>query len=120
MSDSVLARSADPAPAAALRRAGRADPTLSIVIPMYNEAANLDRLFAEIEDSLAVAGCSYEIVCVNDGSRDATIAGLLAQRQRNPAIKIVNLSRNFGKELALSAGLAHCRGAAVVPLDADL
>ena len=102
------------------RRSAAAPVTLSVVIPMYNEAANLDRLFSELEESLAVADCSYEIVCVNDGSRDDTLPGLLAHRRRNPAIKLVNLSRNFGKEMALSAGLSYCRGAAVLPLDADL
>ena len=94
--------------------------TLSVVIPMFNEAAGLGPLFAELEGALAVAGCSYEIVCVDDGSLDDTLARLMAERARNPAIKIVSLSRNFGKDIALTAGIDHCRGAAVLPFDADL
>jgi glycosyltransferase involved in cell wall biosynthesis len=62
----------------------------------------------------------YEIICVDDGSSDRTISTLLAQRKRNPAIRIVSLSRNFGKDIALSAGLDHATGAAVIPIDADL
>lgn len=116
MTDTAFALAASSPPAAAPGAA----VTLSVVIPMFDEAQNLDRLFAELEQSLEQAGCSYEIVCVNDGSRDDTLARLFAHRRRNPMIKIVNLSRNFGKELALSAGLVYCRGAAVLPLDADL
>jgi polyisoprenyl-phosphate glycosyltransferase len=120
MTDTTFARPADPTTVAAAHRDAAAAVTLSLVIPMFNEADNLDRLFAELEQSLGGLDCSYEVVCVNDGSRDDTLARLYAHRRRNPAIKIVNLSRNFGKELALSAGLAYSRGAAVVPLDADL
>jgi polyisoprenyl-phosphate glycosyltransferase len=110
-----------PLPEAAPRpRGGAAAVTLSVVVPMCNEAGNLAALFAELERNLADAGCSYEIVCVNDGSGDDTLARLHAQRRVNPAVKIVNLSRNFGKEVALSAGLAYSRGEAVLPLDADL
>jgi polyisoprenyl-phosphate glycosyltransferase len=102
-------------------RAPRSSPvTLSVVIPMLNEAGGIDRLFARLEENLTLAGCSYEIICVNDGSRDDTLARLIAHRERNPAIKIVNLSRNFGKDIALTAGLNYCRGAAVLPFDADL
>jgi glycosyltransferase involved in cell wall biosynthesis len=63
---------------------------------------------------------SYEIVCVNDGSKDNTLKCLIEHHHRNPVIKVVNLSRNFGKEVALSAGLDYATGAAVVPIDADL
>ncbi|MGH7097006.1 MAG: glycosyltransferase family 2 protein, partial [Stellaceae bacterium] len=106
----------------ALQTRDRADTdvTLSIIIPMFNEAKALDRLFAELEDVLAVAHCSYEVVCVDDGSRDDTQTRLMTHRERNPAIKIVSLSRNFGKDIALTAGLAYCHGAAVLPFDADL
>jgi glycosyltransferase involved in cell wall biosynthesis len=62
----------------------------------------------------------YEIICINDGSKDNTIGRLIDYHHQNPAIKIVNLSRNFGKEIALSAGLDYATGAAVVPIDADL
>jgi glycosyltransferase involved in cell wall biosynthesis len=94
--------------------------TLSVIIPMFDEAEGLDRLFAELEEFLALAGCSYEIICVNDGSRDETLNRLTAHRKRNCAIKIIDLSRNFGKDIALTAGLIYSCGSAVLPFDADL
>lgn len=93
---------------------------LSVVAPMYNEAENLDYFFERVTGVLKKLGLSFEIVCVNDGSRDGTFAGLLAHREKNPAIKVVDLSRNFGKDIALTAGIDHARGAAVVPIDSDL
>jgi glycosyltransferase involved in cell wall biosynthesis len=103
---------------------GRGDALLSVVVPMYNEAEGLAPLFARLEPVLdglvRPLGGSYEILCVDDGSRDATLERLLAARSRNPAVKVLALSRNFGKDIALSAGLDHAAGAAVVPIDADL
>ncbi len=110
-----------PARAAAARTAPRADaPTLSIVVAAYNEEDVLDLFFARLGETLAKLGESYEIVCVNDGSRDRTAQILAAHNARNPRIRVINLARNFGKELALTAGLDATRGRAVVPLDADL
>ncbi|MDD9863381.1 MAG: glycosyltransferase family 2 protein, partial [Gammaproteobacteria bacterium] len=93
---------------------------LSIVVPMYNEAPGLGEFFARTEKALREVGGDYEIVCVNDGSRDDTLARLLERHRRDPRIKVVNLSRNFGKEHALCAGLSLCRGQAAIPMDADL
>ncbi|CDL01453.1 putative Glycosyl transferase, family 2 [Magnetospirillum gryphiswaldense MSR-1 v2] len=95
-------------------------PVLSLVVPMFNEAGNLDRLFDRLAQVMADLGESYEIVCVDDGSRDDTVARALEHRRRDPRIKVVELSRNFGKELALTAGLRHTSGQAVVMIDADL
>ncbi|MBI5163543.1 MAG: glycosyltransferase family 2 protein [Magnetospirillum sp.] len=95
-------------------------PTLSLVVPMFNEAENLDRLFERLAEVAASTGLGYEIVCVDDGSRDDTVARLIEHHRREPRIKVVELSRNFGKELALTAGLQHTRGDAVVMIDADL
>lgn len=107
-----------PAPA---RTGHREDaPTLSFVVAAYNEEDVLDLFFARLEEVLATLGESYEIVCVNDGSRDRTAAILAAHHARDPRIRVINLARNFGKELALTAGLDVTRGRAVVPLDADL
>lgn len=97
-----------------------APPTLSIVVAAYNEEEVLDLFFARLEEVLGGIGESYEIVCVNDGSRDRTAEILAAARRRDPRIRVINLARNFGKELAMTAGLDHARGRAVVPLDADL
>ncbi|KAF0223946.1 MAG: putative Glycosyl transferase family [Rhodospirillaceae bacterium] len=95
-------------------------PVLSLVVPMFNEAGNLDGLFDRLAQVMADLGESYEIVCVDDGSRDDTVARALEHRRRDPRIKVVELSRNFGKELALTAGLRHTSGQAVVMIDADL
>ncbi|MBO1349766.1 MAG: glycosyltransferase family 2 protein [Hormoscilla sp. GUM202] len=93
---------------------------LSIVIPFYNEEANIDCLFDRLRKVLDDLQMSYEIVCINDGSQDRTLEKLLECHQVNSNIKIVNLSRNFGKEIALTAGINYTKGAAVVPMDADL
>ena len=63
---------------------------------------------------------TYEIICVNDGSQDDTLAKLIKHHHSNHNIKVINLSRNFGKEIALTAGLDHAKGEAVIPIDADL
>ncbi|MBP2293194.1 glycosyltransferase family 2 protein [Azospirillum rugosum] len=100
------------------RRARR--PRLSVVIPFYNEGANVDALFDRLVPVLDRLDAEWEVVCVNDGSRDDTLDRLLDVHDRDPRVKVVDLSRNFGKELALSAGLGHVTGDAVVPMDADL
>ena len=97
-----------------------ASPLLSVVVPMYNEAEGIGPFLDRTLPVLRSLGEPFEIVCVNDGSTDATLESLRRAQRHEPAIRIVDLSRNFGKEAALSAGLDHARGAAVVPLDADL
>ena len=93
---------------------------LSIVVPLYCEEANIDHLFERLEAVACSLGVTYEIICVDDGSKDNTLVRLVSHHQRNPAIKVVALARNFGKDLALTAGIDHSRGLAVVPIDADL
>lgn len=93
---------------------------LSIVVPLYNEEKNINYLFEHLTSALNRITSSYEIVCVNDGSKDNTLECLIEQNRCNPAIKVVNLSRNFGKEIALTAGIDYASGAAVIPIDADL
>lgn len=95
---------------------------ISIVIPCFEEEAVLPALFAKLgELARANPGFHWEFVCVNDGSGDRTLARLLEEQARFEGdLVVVDLSRNFGKEAALSAGLAHARGDAVVPFDADL
>lgn len=93
---------------------------LSVVVPFYNEGANVQSFFARLVPVLDGMGLAWDVVCVNDGSVDDTLERLLAIRSRHPSIKIVDLSRNFGKERALSAGLFHATGDAVAIIDADL
>lgn len=93
---------------------------ISVVIPFYNEEANIDQLFTRLEKVIENLNIEYEIICVNDGSKDNTLEYLIQHYNRNPAIKVVNLSRNFGKEIALTAGIDYTSGDAVIPIDADL
>jgi glycosyltransferase involved in cell wall biosynthesis len=95
-------------------------PTLSIVVPFFNESLNVEHFFERLLPVLASLPLSWEVVCVNDGSRDDTLERLIEAHGREPRIKILDLSRNFGKEPALSAGLIAARGDAVIPIDADL
>jgi polyisoprenyl-phosphate glycosyltransferase len=94
--------------------------TLSVVIPMHNEEENVEPLLGRLLPVLERIGMHAEILCVDDGSDDGTFARLQICRAREPALKILRLSRNFGKEVALAAGLAHASGDAVVLMDADL
>lgn len=93
---------------------------ISIVVAMYNEEAAIDAFFREVNAVLARLPFAIEYVCVNDGSRDATLSKLLAQQAADKRIRIVDLARNFGKEAAMTAGLATARGNAVIVIDADL
>src|SRR5512142_3046667 len=97
-----------------------ASPTLSIVAPAYNEERNLLAFLAAIIPVLESIGETFEIVFVNDGSRDNTLGMLAAAASQDPRIKVVGLARNFGKDIALSAGIAHTSGRAVIPIDCDL
>ncbi|KDB09090.1 glycosyl transferase family 2 [Burkholderia sp. lig30] len=94
---------------------------ISLVVPFYNEEEVIDRFFTEIRSTLAtIPGCDFEIVCVNDGSQDLTLDKLLKHSTDDARVRVVDLSRNFGKEAALTAGLDYATGDAVVPFDADL
>lgn len=93
---------------------------LSVVCPAFNEADCLAALQASIDRTLSGAGQPYELVFVNDGSADATLSVMRDLKARRSNITIVDLSRNYGKEVAMSAGLDHARGDAIVIIDADL
>jgi glycosyltransferase involved in cell wall biosynthesis len=93
---------------------------LSIVTPMHDEAEVLEAFFARIDAAVRELGVEVEIVCVDDGSRDATLGALALRAARDPRLKVVALARNFGKEAALTAGIDAARGDMVVPIDADL
>src|SRR3990172_11497763 len=93
---------------------------ISIVCPFYNEQEVVEDFFCRLIAVLVATGEEFEIICVNDGSRDNTLLGLLAAQSRYPGVRVVDLSRNFGKEAALTAGLDMARGDAVIPIDADL
>ena len=96
-------------------------PILSVIIPVYNEEQTLPLLFARLYPALDKLGVSYEVVFVNDGSRDRSAALLRAQFQERPEVtRVILFSANFGQHMAIMAGFDHCRGSRVVTLDADL
>ena len=94
--------------------------TITVVIPVYNEEGNLAALTERLRDALKEAGEAYSILFVDDGSRDGTLAELRRFAEADPRVSAVALSRNFGKEAAIAAGLKYARGDAVVLMDADL
>jgi glycosyltransferase involved in cell wall biosynthesis len=102
------------------RRARAEKIDLSLVVPCYNEAPVLDAFFARVLPVLEGTGLTYEIVCINDGSEDGTLGALTARKKAIPQLVVIDLARNFGKEAALTAGVDHARGRAVIPIDADL
>jgi glycosyltransferase involved in cell wall biosynthesis len=95
-------------------------PRISVVIPVYNEADNLTDLHRELTASLTSMGQAYEILLVDDGSRDASLERLLAIEAADPRVRVLRLRRNFGQTAAFSAGFDHARGEVVVTSDGDL
>ena len=96
------------------------NPTISIIAPCYNEEETIEPFLRRIEEILTQINEPYEIVFINDGSRDNTLNVLLNAKQNFKNIRIINFSRNFGKEAALTAGLDKARGEAAIPIDVDL
>ncbi len=96
-------------------------PLISVVAPFYNEEDGVELFFEQIIATMESIECvRFEIVCINDGSRDATLERLVLVSQRDRRVKVIDLTRNFGKEAALTAGLHEAAGDAVVVIDADL
>jgi len=95
-------------------------PLLSLVVPMFNEEEGVQGFFARLIPILRTVTEDYEVVCIDDGSSDRTLLALALERGKDERIKVLSLSRNFGKDTALSAGLDYARGQAVIPIDADL
>ena len=93
---------------------------LSIVSPAYNEAENLGEFYSRVINATDNLNLEIEIIYINDGSQDSTIDIITKQRQIDNRITIIDLSRNFGKEIALTAGLDYSSGDAVIVIDADL
>jgi glycosyltransferase involved in cell wall biosynthesis len=110
-----------PATPLPLRAAPETRPAISVVVPAYNEQEVLPAFQARIIPVMEAIGLPFEVVYVNDGSRDQTLQIMLALQAADPRVAVVNLSRNFGKEIALTAGLDHAAATdAVVVIDADL
>ena len=94
--------------------------SISVIVPVLNEEGNLDMLADRLGGVLAGLGLDWEVIFVDDGSVDGTLAGLRALNARDGHWKAISLSRNFGKERAIAAGLFYARGDAAVLIDADL
>lgn len=97
-----------------------ASPEISVVFPVYNEIANLERLHAEIVEAMEGMGRSFEMIAVDDGSSDGSFEALRRLHALDPRLRVIRLARNFGQNPALYAGFAAVRGQVVATLDADL
>lgn len=95
-------------------------PELSVVVPIYNEVESLPKLIDAITTSLNNAGLSYELICVDDGSRDGSAELVKQHAQTNPGLRAVLLRRNYGQTAAMAAGFKYAQGRTVVTLDGDL
>ena len=93
---------------------------LSIVLPIYNEEESIPALAKELPAALDTIGKSYEIICVDDGSRDGTFAALKAWREQDDRVHVIRFRRNFGQTAAFAAGFDRARGDVVITMDADL
>ncbi|MCL4295174.1 MAG: glycosyltransferase family 2 protein [Anaerolineae bacterium] len=95
-------------------------PQLSIVLPIYNEAESLPHLLEELVPALEATGRTFEIICVDDGSRDNSFAELQKLRAQDLRVRLVRFRRNFGQTAAFAAGFERAQGEVVVTMDADL
>ena len=95
-------------------------PELSVVVPMYNERTNVEAFVGAVSAVLGQAGITYELVLVDDGSSDGTWPAIVELTRMRPELRGISLSRNFGHQGALLAGLNHARGRAVITMDGDL
>ena len=93
---------------------------ISVVVPCYNEEEAIPVFLSTVSPILDATGLDYEIVFVDDGSKDATVKTIVGFSSLYPAIRLVELSRNFGKESAMTAGFTYASGDAIIPMDCDL
>lgn len=93
---------------------------VSVVIPMMNEEANVAPLAAELTAALGLSGRDYEVIFIDDGSSDGTLAALSRAAAQNPRFKVLAFKRNVGQTGAMMAGIDHAQGSVIVPMDGDL
>ncbi|MBM3267170.1 MAG: glycosyltransferase family 2 protein [Candidatus Sericytochromatia bacterium] len=96
------------------------DPVLSVVVPIFNEEAIVPELHSRLTSALGAIGETYEVLLINDGSRDRSLDLMRAAAAADSRVRVVDLSRNFGHQIAITAGMDYARGKAVVVIDADL
>jgi glycosyltransferase involved in cell wall biosynthesis len=95
-------------------------PELSVILPIFNEADNIEPLFEELIPAMEATGRSFEIIAVDDGSHDTSYAQLVAVHQRDARVRVVRLRRNFGQTAAFAAGFDRAAGQVIITMDADL
>jgi len=95
-------------------------PVYSVVAPVFNEEETLPHFYARVMAAMERLGEPFELVLINDGSRDGSFRAMRALHERDPRVRVVDFSRNFGHQIAISAGLDHARGQAVIIIDSDL
>ena len=95
-------------------------PVISVIVPIFNEEEVIPELYRRMGAVLGVIGQPWELICVNDGSRDESLSMLLSLREQDPRVKIINFSRNFGHQIAITAGIDYALGDAIAIIDADL
>jgi glycosyltransferase involved in cell wall biosynthesis len=95
-------------------------PDISVVVPMKNEAPNVEKLYRELTAALEAYGRPYEIITIDDGSTDETFAVLARLQTGDPRLRVINFRRNFGQTAGFAAGFAHARGRYIVTMDGDL
>lgn len=99
---------------------GATPPQLSIVLPIYNESESLPHLLEELVPALEATGRTFEIICVDDGSRDSSFVELQKLRAQDARVRVIRFRRNFGQTAAFAAGFDRARGEVVITMDADL
>ena len=95
-------------------------PTFSIVAPVFNEEETLPHFYRRVIEVMEGIGDPFELILINDGSRDGSFRTMHELHTRDPRVRVIDFSRNFGHQIAISAGLDHARGAAVIIIDSDL
>ena len=93
---------------------------IAIIIPVYNEEGNLQALYGRVKKTISTISENYQIIFINDGSTDDSLPKILAFAEENPKVFYINLSRNFGHQIAVSAGLEYCNAKCTVIIDSDL
>jgi len=95
-------------------------PDLSVIVPFYNEQENIQRMHAAIAAAVEPLGIPFEMILVNDGSKDRTLEVAVDIARRDPRVRVVNFRRNYGQTPAMAAGIEHARGKVLVTMDGDL
>ena len=99
---------------------GNVNPLITLLVPVFNEEESIDIFMETVSKTLGEPALTYEFLFINDGSTDNTLPKLLGYVNSNSKVTVINLSRNFGKEAAITAGIDYVNGDVVVPIDVDL